>query len=108
MNLAKLEDHHLYITYEYYDYGRRTGRKIIPVSDVECIKATVGPQGGMHSWSVVGYHPEYSDMEYNKGKERDIEIFSGGRKNSELIGKIMELMPDIKYIEQKENGGAAW
>lgn len=106
--MVTLENNHLYITYEYYDYGRKVGRKIIPVKNIECIKANVGARGGMHTWSVIGYNPEYSNESYNKGKEREQSIHSGDRKDSHLIDEIIELMPNIKYIEIKENGGAPW
>lgn len=108
MNTAKVEDNHLYITYDYYDYGRREGRQIIPIKDIECIKAKVGPQGGMHTWSVRGYDPHYSELDYNKNEKRDIEIYCGDRKDKELIQMIRDLLPDIKYIETTESGGAGW
>lgn len=102
-----LKDNHLYITYEYYDYGHRTGRKIIPVEDIDCIKAKVGTKGGMHTWSIRGYHPEYSESIY-KDKPRDVEIFNGDRKDTHLIEQITDLLPDCKYIKEVESGGAAW
>lgn len=107
-NAVILKDNHLYITHEYYDYGRKIGRKIIPVEDIECIKATVGPKGGMHSWSIRGYHAVYSNESYNKGKERDIEIFNGGRKDQYLIEQIQSLLPNCEYHERVEGGGAPW
>lgn len=107
-NTVKLEDNHLYITYDYYDYGHRVGRQIIPIKDIECIKAKVGRQGGMHTWSIRGYHPEYSKEDYNKGKERDVEIYSGDRKDRELIEQILKLLPNCKYYEKVEGGGAPW
>jgi hypothetical protein len=107
-NSVELKDNHLYITYEYYDFGYQTGRKIIPVEDIECIKATVGTKGGMHTWSIRGYHPEYSEKDWNKDKKRDIEIYCGDRKDSDLIDKVMELLPDCKYYETVESGGAGW
>ncbi len=107
-NSVELKDGHLYITYEYYDYGHQIGRKIIPIEDIEYIKATVGVRGGMHGWSIKGYNPQYSEHEYNKKCKRDIEIFSGGRKTSELIGQIRKLLPDCKYVETVEGGGTPW
>ena len=104
-NTATLKDNHLYITYESYP-GYDT--KIIPVEDIECIKANVGVRGGMHTWSLRGYHPRYSTSDWSKGKERDMEIFSGGRKSTDLIEKIMVVLPDLKYIKKVENGGAPW
>ena len=108
MNTAILKDNHLHITYEYYDNGHRIGRKIIPVGDIECIKATVGPQRGMHTWSVRGYHPEYSEQDYNKDRKRDIEIYSGDRKDTELIKQITKLLPNCKYYEKEESGSSPW
>ena len=104
MNTAELKDNHLHITYEIYDYGVKQKRKIIPVSDIECIKASVGVRGGMHSWSLRGDNLEYKDLY----PARDVPIFSGDRKNSDLIDKIMELLPNLEYIEKVESGGAAW
>lgn len=46
MNTATIKDNHLYINYEIYDYGYRTKQKIIPLEDIECIKAKVGVRGG--------------------------------------------------------------
>jgi len=108
MNTATIKDNHLYITYEYYDYGHKVGRKIIPLEDIECIKAKVGKKGGMHTWSLRGYHPEYSDKDYNKDRRRDIEIYCGDRKDTDLIDQITKLLPNLKYIEETESGGAAW
>jgi len=107
-NTATLKDNHLHITYDSYDYGHRERRKIIPVEDIECIKASVGVRGGMHTWSVRGYDPEHSEYDWNKNKKRDVEIFSGDRKSTDLIEKIMVVLPDLKYIEKVENGGAPW
>lgn len=107
-NTATLKDNHLYINYEVYNYGLKTKQKIIPVEDIECIKASVGIKGGMHTWSLRGYNPEYSNESYNKGRERDITIYSGDRKDSELIEQITELLPNCKYIETVESGGASW
>ena len=107
-NTATVKDNHLYITYDYYDYGPKEGRKIIPIADIECIKATVGSKGGMHTWSLMGYHPEYSELDYNKDEKRDQELFSGDRKDSELIGQITKLLPNCKYLEKVEGGGAPW
>lgn len=107
-NTATIKDNHLYITYDYYDYGHQEGRKIIPLKDIECIKAKVGTKGGMHTWSIRGYHPEYSERDWNKDKKRDIEIFSGDRKNTELIEQITNLLPNCEYLEEVESGGSAW
>lgn len=107
-NTATLKDKHLYITYEIYDYGYRTEQKIIPVKDIECIKATVGKKGGMHTWSLKGYDPEYSEMEWHKDNPRDVDIYTGDRKDTELIKQITELLPNCKYYEQTEDGGAPW
>ena len=107
-NTVTLQDNHLHITYDYYDYGHRTGRKIIPVGDIECIKATVGPKGGMHTWSLRGYHPEHSESEWNKDRKRDISIYEGDRTDSELIKQITDLLPSCKYYEKVEGGGAPW
>lgn len=107
-NTAELVDNHLHITYQYYDNGHRVGKDIIPVADIECIKAKVGPQGGMHTWSVRGYDSRYSNESYNKGKERDIELYCGDRKDKELIEQIIKLLPNCKYHEKKEDGGAPW
>lgn len=104
MTTAELKDNHLHISYEVYDYGIKQKRKIIPVEDIECIKANVGVRGGMHMWSIRGDNAEYEDI-YPK---RDVPIFYGDRKNSELINKIMELLPNLKYIEKVESGGAGW
>ena len=107
-NTANIKDNHLYITYEYYDYGHKQGRKIIPIEDIECIKATVGTKGGMHTWSVRGYHPQYSERDWHKDKKRDVELFCGDRKDTELIEQITKLLPDCKYIEEVEDGGSPW
>ena len=107
-NTATLKDNHLYITYDYYDYGQREGRKIIPIEDIERIVANVGKRGGMHTWSLRGYHPEYSELDYNKDKKRDIEIYIRDRKDCDLIEQIITLLPDCKYFEITESGGAAW
>ena len=80
----------------------------IPLANIECIKATVGPQGGMHTWSIRGYEPKYSDSGYFDDRKRDIEIFSGDRKSYYLIDEIMKVLPDIKYHEKVEGGGAPW
>lgn len=103
-DLVTIKDNHLHITYSYYDYGNQVGRKIIPLEDIECIKATVGKQGGMHTWSLRGYSPEYSK---NKN-DRDIQIHSGDRKNTELIDMILALLPNCEYKETIEGGGAPW
>jgi hypothetical protein len=103
-NTVELKDNHLHITYEVYDYGPKQKRKIIPIKDIECIKARVGSRGGMHTWDLRGDSVEYRDIY----PERDVPIFSGDRKNSDLIEKIMVLLPDIKYLEETENGGAPW
>jgi hypothetical protein len=108
MNGVELKDNHLYITYNYYDYGYRIGHKIIPVKDIECIKAKIGTQGGMHTWSIRGYDPKYSNESYNKGKERDQEIYCGDRKDTELIDQIKKLLPNIKYYKKVEGGGSPW
>jgi hypothetical protein len=107
-NKAEVKDKHLYITHEYYGAGGLTiGREIIPLEDIECIKATLGTRGGMHTWSLRGYHPEYSESIY-KDKPRDVSIFHGGRKNADLIDKIREALPELKYHEEVETGGAPW
>jgi len=110
MNSATLKDDYLHINSQAYSSykGRYMHTTIIPIEDIECIKASVGKQGGMHTWSVKGYNAEYSNSSYNKGKERDIDIFSGDRKNSELIDEIRELLPKLKYKEKVETGGAPW
>jgi hypothetical protein len=105
---ATLKDNHLHITYEYYDYGNREGHKIIPIEDIECIKATVGSKGGMHTWYLMGYHPEYSNLKWQKDNPRDVELYSGDRKDAELIDQITTLLPNCKYIEKVESGGAPW
>lgn len=107
-NTATVKDNHLYITYEVYDYGYRTKQKIIPLEDIECIKANVGARGGMHTWSLRGYNPEYSNEEWHKDNPRDVEIFSGDRKDSELIEQITKLLPNCKYYETTEEGGSPW
>lgn len=104
MSGVELKDNHLHITYEVYDYGMKTRRKIIPVADIECIKAKVGVRGGMHTWDVRGDSIEYRDIY----PERDVPIFSGDRKDSDLIEKIMAVLPDIKYFEEVEAGGSPW
>jgi hypothetical protein len=107
-NKATIKDNHLYITYEYYDNGHQEGRKIIPLEDIECIKADIGVRGGMHTWSIMGYNPEYSERDWHKDNPRDVAIFSGGRKDTELIKQITKLLPDCKYIERVESGGSPW
>lgn len=107
-NTATIKDNHLYITYEVYDYGYRTKQKIIPVEDIECIKANVGVRGGMHTWSLRGYSHEYSESEWHKDNPRDVEIYTGDRKDTDLIEQITKLLPDCKYHETVETGGAAW
>lgn len=106
-NDVVLKDNHLYISYEVYDYGIRTKQKIIPVENIEYIKANVGKRGGMHTWSIKGYHPEYSESIY-KDKPRDVDIFTGDRKDTHLIKQITDLLPNCKYIEVQEDGGAPW
>lgn len=106
MNKAEIKDNHLHITYEYYDYGHQIGRKIIPLEDIECLKATYGPRGGLHSWSINGYDPQYSDSGYFEDEKRDIAIFSGGRKTADLIEQIQKLLPNLKCHEKVESGGA--
>lgn len=100
-NTVVLKDNHLYITYESYP---GYDKKIIPVEDIECIKANVGVRGGMHTWDLRGDNERYSRL-YDK---RDVPIFSGDRKNADLIEKIMAVLPNIKYHEKVENGGAPW
>lgn len=107
-NTATIKDNHLYITYEIYDFGYKTKQKIIPLENIECIKATVGVRGGMHTWSLRGYDPEYSGDEWHKDNPRDIEIYSGDRKDTELIDQIRELIPSCKYLEKVESGGSPW
>lgn len=102
MNNAEIKDNHLYITYEVYDYGIQIKRKIIPLEDIECIKAVFGPRGGLHSWSIRGDSAEYRNL-YDK---RDVPLHSGGRKSWDLIEKIQKLLPDLKYVEETESGGA--
>lgn len=107
MSKAEIIDNHLYLTYEIYDYGYRTKQKIIPVKDIECIKAKVGKRGGMHTWSIRGYHPEYSNSIY-KDNPRDVAIFTGDRKDTDLIDQILEVMPKLDYYEEVEDGGSPW
>ena len=107
-NKAEVKDNHLYITHEYYGAGGHTiGRKIIPLEDIECMRVRKGIRGGLHLWSVNGYHPEYSESIY-KEKPRDVELFSGDRKTADLIDKIREVLPELKYHEEVEAGGAPW
>lgn len=107
-NTATIKDNHLYITYEIYDYGYRTKQKIIPLENIECIKANVGKRGGMHTWSIRGYDPEYSNQEYNKDRKRDIQLFCGDRKDTDLLALIRELLQNCNYREATEDGGAPW
>ena len=102
---VKIVEDYLFIRHEEYsEYkGRYMKTDVIPLADIECIKANVGPRGGMHSWAVKGYHPEYSE-----NNDRDISIFSGDRKDSHLIDEIIKVLPEIKYHEKVEDGGAAW
>lgn len=107
-NTATLKDNHLYLTYDVYDYGHKVRQKIIPVEDIECIKAKIGKGGGMHTWVLKGYNPEYSNESYNKDNPRDVQIFAGDRKDTDLIYQILEVLPNCKYIEEVEEGGAPW
>jgi hypothetical protein len=100
-NTATLKDNHLYITYESYP---GYDSKIIPVENIECIKANVGVRGGMHTWSLRGHEERYANIY----EPRDVPIFSGDRKSTDLIEKIMVVLPDLKYVEKVENGGAPW
>lgn len=95
MNTATLEDNQLLITSQYYSSirGRYMDTTAIDIADIKSITAKVGPQGGMHTWSVNG---------------KDGELYYGDRKDSELIEQITKLIPKIKYIEKKEKGGAPW
>ena len=109
MQVRIVEDQ-LQITDEFYSSyrGRYLETKILPLVDIERIEANVGPKGGMHTWAVKGYDVNYSNKEYYKGRERDIEIFTGDRKNSHLIDEIRQLLPTIEYREKVEDGGAPW
>lgn len=106
MNSAKLVDNYLHINSQAYSQyqGRYMHTTVIPLEDIEYIKATVGKQGGMHTWAIRGYNPEYSDTK----KDRDVTIYSGDRKDSELIDEIRDLLPKLKYKEKVEGGGAPW
>lgn len=97
MNSVKLEDSKLYITSEYYSMyrGRYMDTTVVDVSDISYIKAEVGVRGGMHAWSV-------------KSKDDDRTLYSGDRKDSEIIQEIMKLLPKVKYLEKVEGGGAPW
>lgn len=103
---AEIKEDKLHITSEYYDIykGRYTDTTIVPVEDVERIEAKVGPRGGMHVWSVIGYNPKYSKDK----SDRSVQVYNGDRKDSELIEQIVKLLPKIKYDEKTENGGAPW
>jgi len=107
---AEIKDNHLYIRYEvYYEYsGLTTKTKIIPLKDIKYIEAKVGKRGGMHLWYLCGYHPEYSELEYNKDEKFDQHLHTGDRKDTDLLDKIREVLPNVKYIEEVEGGGAPW
>ena len=107
---VRIVEDQLQITDQFYSSyrGRYTETKVIPLANIECIKAKVGVKGGMHTWALKGYDPNYSDNDYNKGSERDIDLFCGGRKNYHLIDEIMKALPHIKYHEKVEDGGAPW
>ena len=107
-NAVVIRDKHLYITYQYYDNGHRTDRKIIPIEDVECIEATFGPRGGLHLWYLKGYHPEYSNLDYNKKEKRNQELFVGDRKDYHILQQVRDLLPNVEYREETESGGAPW
>ena len=96
MNSAVLENDKLYITSETYSSfrGRYMDTTVVEVSDIDCIKAKVGKQGGMHTWAI-------------KDKE-DNDLYYGDRKDSDLIEQITKLMPKIKYHKKVEGGGAPW